>query len=159
MKWTDVEIWRRLLEMEGLPVYAEILCYDFGMTRRQLLARTSALEQYLPIKEVSGKDVIFRIQAPMDDKVQATAEVLGAFYRCPPDKILMIVNAVPIAGYLSLEEISVLTGVPTKDLIYTLRVMPNVDMRKDLNKKNYYIRRDTNVPIDMGTADTRAQFA
>ena len=122
-----------------------------------MLARTSVLEQYLPIKEVNGKDVIFCIDAPLDDKVRATAEILGAFYRCSPDRILMITNAVPIAGYLSLEEISVLTGVPVKDIKYTLRVMPNIHMRKDLNSKNHYIRRDTeNVPVNLGTADTRA---
>lgn len=153
MKWTDVEIWRCLLENDGDPIYAETLCYDFGMTRRQLLARTSALEQYLPIKVVSGKDIMFQLSAPMDEKVSATAKVLAAFYRCTPEKILRITNTISIAGYMSLEEISTLTGVPVKDLIYTLRVMPNIHMQKDFNKKNHYIRRKENVPVNMGTAN------
>lgn len=156
MKWTDVEIWRCLLEKNGSPIYAETLCYNFGMTRRQLLARTSSLEQYLPIKEVDGKDIIFRIDAPLDEKVKATAGVLAAFYRCPPEKILDITNAISIAGYMSLEEISMLTDVPVKDLIYTLKVMPNIHMSKDFNKKNHYIRRSANVPVYLGTADARA---
>lgn len=159
MKWTDVEIWRCLLEKDGSPIYIEMLCYDFGMTRRQLLARTSALEQYLPIKVVDGEDISFRIEAPLDDKVRATAEVLGAFYRCPPEKILGIANSIPIAGYMSLEEISTITNVPVKDLIYTLRVMPNIDMRKDICRKNHYIRRDANVSVDLGVTDPRPQLA
>ena len=156
MKWTDVEIWRCLLEKDGGAIYAEALCYDFGMTRRQLLARTSTLEQYLPIKVVDGKDIMFRIEAPLDDKVKATAGVLGAFYKRPPEEILRITNSIPIAGYMSLEEISDITNVPVKDLIYTLRVMPNIDMSKDFNKKNHYIRRSANVPVYLGTADARA---
>ena len=159
MKWTDVEIWRCLLEKEGDTIYAETLCYDFGMTRRQLLARTSTLEQYLPIKVVDGKDIMFRISAPFDEKVKATAEILAAFYRCSPEKILGITNAISIAGYMSLEEISTITKVPIKELIYTLRVMPNIDMQKDFNKKNHYIRRDANVSVNMGASNPRPQLA
>lgn len=159
MKWTDVEIWRYLLDRHGESVYVEDLCFNFGMTRRQMLARMSAFEHIMPIKKVEGKDVSYAITAAPQERIDATAKVLASFYGCSPSRILGVTQAISIAGYMSLEEISKITDLPTRDLAYMLRVMPNVMMTKDYNKKNHYIRRNDCVPDNLGIADACAQFS
>lgn len=158
MKKIDVEIWKCFLDASDGIVYAETLCRDLGMTRRQLLSRVAGLNQSIVKRAGDSKDVYFMVSPNMDEKIDATINILAAFFKCDRMRVESVVNSTSIAGYMTLDEISVLTHVPSREVAYILYVMPNIVMQKG-SKKNHYTRRFEHVPINLGTPDRSAQLA
>ena len=152
MKKIDVEIWKSLIDARDGIVYAETLCRTLGMTRRQLLSRVSGLDQPLITRAGGSKEVYFIIGGTMNERAEATVNVLSSFFRCDPDRIRAVTDCISMAGYMTLDEISLLTSVPTRDAAYILYVMPNIVMQKG-SKKNHYTKRCEYVPVDLGTAN------
>jgi len=157
MKKIDVEIWKRLLDAKDGLIYAESLCCSLGMTRRQLLSRVSGLNQPLVKRAGDAKEVYFIIGGDMAQRAEATVDVLSTFFKCSPDRIRSVADCISVAGYMTLDEISLLTSVPVREVAYILYVMPNITMRKG-SKKNHYVRCE-DVSVDLGIANDRAQLA
>lgn len=158
MKRCDIEIWKHLLDANGDTVYAETLCCNLGMTRRQLLSRIAGLNQKSIIRSDNSKDVFFTLRATPEELVEATANILATFFKYEPSKVMAVVDCVSIAGYMTLDEVSLLTKVPSREVAYILYVMPNIVMQKGA-KKNHYTKRCDYVSIDMGTSHSSAQLA
>ena len=158
MKKIDVEIWKRIVDSEDDVIYAESLCCALGMTRRQLISRIAGLDQPIIKKQGSASETHFFIEGGMKERVDATINVLSSFFKCDRSRVKDVADCVSIAGYMTLDEISAITKVPTREVAYILYVMPNIVMQKG-TKKNHYTRRFESVSIDMGTADHRAQLA
>ena len=154
MKRCDIEIWKQLLDADG-PVYTETLCCRLGMTRRQVLTRITGLNQEVIVRTNCDKDVSFTLNATPEQRINASADILAAFFRCDRSKIMTVADCVSIAGYMTLDEISALTQTPVREAAYILYVMPNIKMQKG-TKKNYYTKRCDHVPVDLGTADVSA---
>ena len=150
MKRCDIEIWKHMLDAKG-PVYAESLCCNLGMTRRQLLSRISGLDQEIIIRSGDPKNVYFTLNATPQQLVDATAGILASFFKCDRARVMSVVECISIAGYMTLDEVETITHVPPREAAYILYVMPNVVMQKG-SKKNHY-RRFEHVPVDMGTAN------
>lgn len=158
MKRCDIEIWKRLLDANGSNVYAETLCCSLGMTRRQLLSRIAGLNQEAIVRSNSSKDVYFTLKASPQQLVQATADILAAFFKYDPSKIIQVADCVSVAGYMTLDEVALLTEVPVREVAYILYVMPNIVMQKGA-KKNHYTKRCEHVSINLGTPNVSAQLA
>ena len=158
MKKIDVEIWKRIVDSDSDVVYAESLCCDLGMTRRQLISRVAGLDQSIIKKAGTAKDTHFIIDGGMKERIDATIDVLSSFFKCDRARVMSVADCVSIAGYMTLDEISVITNVPTREVAYILYVMPNIVMQKG-TKKNHYTRMFESVSVDMGTADHCTQLA
>ena len=157
MKKVDVEIWKRLMDAKDGIIYAESLCCSLGMTRRQLLSRVAGLDQPLITRAGSSKDVYFMVGGNIHDRAEATIDILSSFFKCSPDRVRSVSDCISVAGYMTLDEISLLTKMPVREVAYILYVMPNIHMQKG-SKKNHY-RRCDDVSVDMGIADHSAQLA
>ena len=155
MKRCDIEIWKRLLDANGDTVYAETLCCSLGMTRRQLLSRIAGLNQEAIVRSNCSKDVFFILKATPEELVKATANILAAFFKYEPSKIMQVADCVSIAGYMTLDEVALLTEVPVREVAYILYVMPNIIMQKGA-KKNHYTKRCDHVPVNLGTSNISA---
>lgn len=151
MKRCDIEIWKQLLDANG-PIYAEALCCNLGMTRRQVLSRIAGLNQDVIVRSNSLKDVYFTLNATPQQLVEASADILATFFRCDRKRVMDVADCVSVAGYMTLDEISALTHVPVREAAYILYVMPNIKMQKGA-KKNHYTKRCEHVPVDLGTAN------
>ena len=157
MKRCDIEIWKYLLDAGG-PVYAEALCCALGMTRRQVLSRVAGLNQDVIVRSGDLKEVYFTLRATPEQLVEASADILAAFFKCDRNRVMNVADCVSVAGYMTLDEISALTHVPSREVAYILYVMPNIKMQKGA-KKNHYTKRCDYVPINLGTPDCGAQLA
>lgn len=158
MKKIDIEIWKQLVDAEDGIVYAETLCCALGMTRRQLLSRIAGLNQPIIRRAGNFKEVYFIIDGTINDRVEATVNILSSFFKCDPERIRSVADCISTAGYITLDEVVLMTSVPVREVAYILYVMPNIIMQKG-SKKNHYTKRCDYVSIDMGTPHGSTQLA